>query len=60
MEPVEGSHRAGSLGAASSAGNVPFQGLMDNVRVFLSTEDGNGALSPDELETLRLRDVEAP
>jgi hypothetical protein len=36
----------------------PFKGWLDNIRVHGSRNDASGALSPEELEELRLKDVE--
>lgn len=50
--------------AKSSLGNVPggtmapFQGLMDDVRVYVSDKDGSGALSPELLEKIRRADLD--
>jgi hypothetical protein len=35
----------------------PFDGLLDNMRIFGSTTDASGALSLAELETIRAADI---
>lgn len=37
--------------------NRPYQGLLDNMRVYGSTGDASGVLSMSDLETVRLTDV---
>lgn len=60
MDRVEGGNLAASIGAANSQGGKPFLGLIDNIRVYVSKQDGGASLSLDELEILRQRDVQAP
>lgn len=41
----------------SAGGNRPFDGLLDNVRLFGSTVDGSGVLPLADLEAFRLADL---
>ncbi|MFA9478854.1 LamG-like jellyroll fold domain-containing protein [Phycisphaerales bacterium AB-hyl4] len=43
----------------SYAGDRPFRGLMDNIRVFGDRDGNSGALSAEQLETLRQKDTAA-
>lgn len=43
--------------ASRETGNVPFDGLMDNIRIYGSKYDDNGLLSIDDLITLQAKDT---
>ncbi len=38
--------------------NRPFQGLLDNLRIYGSASDSSGVLSLEDLELLRQKDIE--
>lgn len=48
-----------AIGNLSGGTNRPYDGLMDDVRIFGSTIDSSGALSLAQLESFRALDVQA-
>jgi hypothetical protein len=49
-----------ALGNVASGGNRPWQGLLDNMRIYGATSGNGGVLTLPQLETLRAADAAIP
>jgi hypothetical protein len=58
-EATDSSHVKIAIGNHTN-GKRPFDGWLDNIRIFGSVTDATGALTVQELEALRLQDVKGP
>lgn len=59
LSKVVGKDKPISIGAISN-GSKPFKGLLDNIRIYISSQDGSAALPLKKLEEIRRYDLENP